>query len=289
MHQRQDDPSAGFGEAPPPSSLVTPQDIQQKEFRVSRFGGYKMADVDEFLDQLTESVGRLVHENERLRREGARPVVGEPDLADVSRQADEIIERAREEAVRVVAEARDRAANISGAGMSTAGDNERAAVNAFLRREREFLQGLGELVQSHAETMKAMARQARARAAAPSDEDDAGSSSGGSRAERDAAAGAESSGTQPPAQPQPQRSRQRVTERGAKPESHPNEEPTTTTSNTAPAAAEPETDTEATQAMTPQERGAEPPVRVEQPEPATTRGQEDGGTTLRDLFWGEDA
>ena len=39
--------------------------------RVSRFGGYRMRDVDEFLDQITESMTALVEENERLRRRRA--------------------------------------------------------------------------------------------------------------------------------------------------------------------------------------------------------------------------
>jgi DivIVA domain-containing protein len=260
---------------------VTPQDIQQKEFRVSRFGGYKMADVDEFLDQLTESVGRLVHENERLRRQDAPPVVGEPDLADVSRQADEIIERAREEAARIVAEARDRT-NAGGAGASTAGDDERAAVNAFLRREREFLQSLGELVQSHAETMKAMARQARAPASTGSAPEAADSSAEPAMAERERVADPEGQRSQPsetPAAP---------SERRAKPEPTPASKQDPTTTSKAVQRPENETDAEATQAMTPQPRDAAPPARVEQPEPATTRGREDGESTLRDLFWGED-
>jgi DivIVA domain-containing protein len=43
----------GLGEAVAAPSRLSPADIQQKEFRVSRFGGYKMRDVDEFLDQIT--------------------------------------------------------------------------------------------------------------------------------------------------------------------------------------------------------------------------------------------
>src|SRR5438093_13463293 len=165
MHQRQDDPSSGFAETAS-ASVLTPQDIQQKEFRVSRFGGYKMAEVDEFLDRLTESVGRLIGENDRLRRQGPAPVLGAPDLADVSRQADEIIQRARDEAARLVAEATERAANTAGVAMSAAAtDEDRSAVNAFLQQERAFLQSLGALVQSHAESMKGMAKQARGSAA----------------------------------------------------------------------------------------------------------------------------
>jgi DivIVA domain-containing protein len=141
-------------------SKITPLDIQQKEFRVSRFGGYRMRDVDEFLDQLTEVVSEMVEENARLRRQaGASPVVGSPDLDDVARQADEIIQRARDEAARIDAEARARSAAM---GTPTAGtDTERAAVKAFLNQEREFLQSLAGLVQGHAETVKGMAKSAR--------------------------------------------------------------------------------------------------------------------------------
>ena len=44
------------------SSILGPLDVQQKEFRVSRFGGYKMRDVDEFLDRITDSMSALTVE-----------------------------------------------------------------------------------------------------------------------------------------------------------------------------------------------------------------------------------
>jgi DivIVA domain-containing protein len=136
---------------------ITPLDIQQKEFRVSRFGGYRMRDVDEFLDQLTEVVSGLVDENARLRRQaGAAPVVGSPDLDDVARQADEIIQRARDEAARIATEARARVTSPV-----TGTDEDRTAVKAFLNQERAFLQELAGLVQGHAETVKGMAKGAR--------------------------------------------------------------------------------------------------------------------------------
>jgi len=141
-------------------------EIQQKEFRVSRLNGYRMRDVDEFLDQLTESVSALVDENRRLRSQaGAQPVVGSPDLDDVARQADEIIQRARDEAARITAAARAGAA----AGVAATPD-ERAAVGAFLSEEKEFLQGIAGLVQQHAETVKSMAKQARAAKPVPANQ-----------------------------------------------------------------------------------------------------------------------
>jgi cell division initiation protein len=151
---------AEAGSSGAPGARITPLDIQQKEFRVSRFGGYRMRDVDEFLDHLTEVVSELVDENARLRRQaGAAPVVGAPDLDDVARQADEIIQRARDEAARIAVEARTTSA---AAAMPAAGTGEdRAAVKAFLQQERAFLQELAGLVQGHAETVKGMAKGAR--------------------------------------------------------------------------------------------------------------------------------
>ena len=144
-------------EASAARSRLTPIEIQQKEFRVSRFGGYKMRDVDEFLDQITDTFTALTSENDRLRANGA-PMVGSPDLDDVARQADEIIARARSEAARITGEAKSAS---SVAAVAAGGPADRAAVNAFLSREREFLQSLAGLVQEHAESVKGMARSAR--------------------------------------------------------------------------------------------------------------------------------
>ena len=157
----------------PTSKVVSPLDIQQKEFRVQRFGGYALRDVDEFLDEVTDTMSALVAENERLRKgapAGATPVVGTADIADVNRQADEIIQRARDEAGRITAEAREQAAALSGGGVASAAGGvsaaDRAAINAFLGREKEFLQSLAGLVQGHAETVKSMAKAARGTAPA---------------------------------------------------------------------------------------------------------------------------
>ena len=111
----------------PASTVVTPADIQSKEFGVSRFGGYRMRDVDEFLDHITEAMTKLSDENERLRTATglpAAPSIGAPDLADTSRQADEIIERARAEAATIVQDARAQAA--AAAGWCRGGDRCRA-------------------------------------------------------------------------------------------------------------------------------------------------------------------
>jgi DivIVA domain-containing protein len=142
-------------EAPGAGAPITPADIQKQEFGVSRFGGYRMRDVDEFLDRLTSSTEALMAENERLRAGGA-PIVGTSDLDDVNRQADEILQRAREQAARIVADANAQATPAAGEGTP-----DRPAVDAFLHQERAFLQNLAGLVQGHAESVKAMARKSR--------------------------------------------------------------------------------------------------------------------------------
>lgn len=237
--------------------VVTPLEIQQQEFAMSRFGGYRMKDVDEFLDALTESTTALLAENERLRRQAgaASAIVGAPDLQDVSRQADEIIQRARDEAARIVAEAKERSASIAGASAVSAAaqvsnEEERAAVNAFLSQEREFLQSLASLVQGHAESVKGMARQARPASSAtttPSPTSSALAAPSPAPARMDPA-----SSSPAPSAPEPR--------------------PTP-----APAS-------EVTQAMPKPDE----PIRVDEPERTGAPSKEEGDPSLRDLFWGED-
>lgn len=252
----------------PASTVVTPGDIQQKEFNVSRFGGYRMRDVDEFLDQITESMTKLVEENERSRSAKglpAAPSIGAPDLADTSRQADEIIERARAEAAKIVQDAREQVA--TGSGAAGAGSDARSAVVPFLSQERDFLQQLATLVQSHAESVKGMAKASRAKQKPPA-------------------------ATIPPAPPssEPSPSAEPATA-SSEPERHESRAPTSdTTQPMSPVRTPP---------APPASPGSEttPPIRVEEPATASvsagdpdddaTKG-EGGDRTLRELFWGEE-
>jgi DivIVA domain-containing protein len=244
-------------QGPPPATgggaTITPLDIQQKEFRVSRFGGYRMRDVDEFLDKLTEVVSGLTEENARLRRQaGAGPVVGSPDLEDVARQADEIIQRARDEAARIDTEARARASLATAPAFASEGD--RAAVKAFLAQERAFLESLAGLVQGHAETVKGMARSAR-------------------RPDLPSTASDERSDAEAPTEP--------VADEAAPPPaavetSDPDEDPIVEIR-----------DAEATQSLP----AVEEPGELAQTRPTTTgraKDRGDGDPSLRELFWGEE-
>ena len=113
----------------PAGGRVSPLDVQQKEFHVTRVGvGYRMREVDEFLDQVTDTLSALIAENEQLRASsGGASATSAPDA------------RARE----------------------TANPADRAAVDAFLQREKGFLQDLGGLVQAHAEELRSMIRATR--------------------------------------------------------------------------------------------------------------------------------
>lgn len=252
-----------FTGMPAASATVTAADIQSKEFSVSRFGGYRMRDVDEFLDQITESMTKLADENQRLRSANglpSAPSIGEPDLADTSRQADEIIESARTEASKIVQDARAQAA--VGATAAVAGtDAGKAAVAPFLSQERDFLQQLASLVQSHAESVKGMAKASRAKpaGAAPAAQPSATPAS--------AAAAEPQVRTAPPATPAPASDSTQPMP-AVKPAADP------------PASAE---------------RSA--PIRVEEPATASVgandadddAGQGEGGDrSLRELFWGEE-
>jgi DivIVA domain-containing protein len=156
--QDRENQAIGFGSAPAQAARLTPAEIQQKEFRLA-FRGYNEKDVDEFLDRVTEQLAAYVEENERLRQ-GAGSV-GVP-AAGGSSEAEGILARAREQAAAIVreAEAKAKAAALGSLGGPRSGD-ERAAVGPYLLREREFLQSLGQLVQDHARTVRAMVERSK--------------------------------------------------------------------------------------------------------------------------------
>jgi DivIVA domain-containing protein len=277
MGKRKD---AGAGDGPAASARLTPIDIQQKEFRVSRFGGYKMRDVDEFLDQITDSFGALTAEVDRLRAGGGG---GAPDLDDVARQADEIIARARADAARITAEAR---ASGAAAAVGASGPQDRSAVNAFISREREFLQSLAGLVQEHAETVKGMAKSTRAARPTPS-EPVAPVGGAALAAEPVVRAEPASAPAAPPRAEHDESSMPAVSDApaaSASSTSGPASRPVAETALTEP---------EPTESMEPEPTrvpDSEATVRIDEPAAAAARsdGDAEGDRSLRELFWGED-
>ena len=142
---------------------VTPEDVQSAEFRLS-FRGYNERDVDAFLDRITTDLSAYLTELAELR--GGAPVLamgGGGDTTAAENEAQQILGRAREQAAAIVRQAEQQAAAIrAGAGAGTGGDT-RTAVAPFLNTEREFLQQLGTLVQTHAEEIKQMVLALRSR------------------------------------------------------------------------------------------------------------------------------
>jgi cell division initiation protein len=139
---------------------ITPVDIQQVEFRLA-FRGYNERDVDAFLDRITEDLASYLEENEQLRGGMGGATVGRVFVGDGAADEASILSRAREEAAAIVRRAEQEAAAIRGS--SGARGDARAAVAPFLNAEREFLQSLGSLVQTHAEEIKQMVLSLRAR------------------------------------------------------------------------------------------------------------------------------
>jgi DivIVA domain-containing protein len=233
MRKKDEATDGGSEWSAPVGGKVTPLDVQQKEFRVTRVGsGYRMREVDEFLDQITDTLSALVAENERLRASGGD---GATAAAPESRPS------------------------------TTANRTDPGAVDAFLQREKGFLQDLGGLVQAHAEELRSMIRAARTGATAA----DAGK-------EPEPPGAAEAAEVAAP-----------VADAGPAPAP---EEP-------APASDPVEDAPEPPASAVEEDRGpgtitrvvAEEPIRLEEPEPARSgRPDEKEGDSLRELFWGEE-
>ena len=219
-----------------PTGRITPADIQQKEFQVARFGaGYRMREVDEFLDQVTDAVSALIAENERLLRTSGDP--GGPTNAPSSRAS-----------IRPPTD-----------------DTDRAAVEAFLRREKGFLQNLGGLVQEHAEELRSMVRATRQSAPLASAAATEAPATAGEAEEPEAppeiveAAGANAPGSVTAADPS-------IVASGEDDDGDDLEDP------------EPSGET-----------AAEEPIRIDDPEPARSgRKDEKEDGSLKELFWGEE-
>jgi DivIVA domain-containing protein len=150
----------GTDDAPATGARITPEEVQQVEFRLA-FRGYNERDVDAFLDRITEGLSSYLEELERLR-----PVVGQPlqAVSGSTGDAGAVVARARAEADEIVRRAHGQAAEIRAAAAGS-GD-ARGVVAPFLNREREFLQSIGGLVQTHAEEIKQMVLAVRERAEA---------------------------------------------------------------------------------------------------------------------------
>jgi DivIVA domain-containing protein len=243
------DGAAEWGSAP--IARITPQEVQQKEFQVARFGaGYRMREVDEFLDQVTDALSALVAENERLLRGADREAERGPAP------------------VRPVTD-----------------DADRAAVETFLRREKGFLQDLGGLVQGHAEELRSMVRAVRRDAVAPAVAPPEEESPLAPAAAAMTMPAAMSQAADEPGAPFEATADDSADDSGAIGSTE------QTTSPPDAAAEEPGGDEGAEPGGSTTVAGAadDDPIRLDEPEPARSgRSDEDDDGSLRELFWGEE-
>jgi DivIVA domain-containing protein len=258
---------------------LTPVEIQQKEFRVA-MRGYHEQDVDRFLDEVTEEVARLYADNKRLREDLELTGTARLDVG-VAAEADAILRRARDEADRIIAEARAAAGRGAGSATFSSGPagGRSADLGPFISRERDFLQGLANLIQSHAEAVKQDLRRTRE----PMREDPLPSSGpapssgvGSEPADRGAASSRDAerdAGTQIE-----DRADHRLT---------PTMATRTATHPETPERAEPDDILDLTQGDvdTRLPHQAEPQVALE---PPSVAADDDEDRSLRELFWGED-
>lgn len=142
---------------------LTPVDVQGVQFRLA-FRGYNERDVDAFLDRVTEELSARIEEREQLLRVGGGAEVAAlgGDLDTSRTEADAIVARARTEASEILRAAMAQASALRSAGAD--GADARASLAPFLNRERDFLARIGEVVQSHAEEIRAMVMALRAAA-----------------------------------------------------------------------------------------------------------------------------
>jgi len=252
--KKKDTTSEGTSEwSSTPTGRITPADVQQKEFRVARFGaGYRVREVDEFLDLVTDALSALTEENERLLQGvgGSAPTSSPPSIRP------------------------------------TIDDSDSAAVDAFLRREKGFLQDLGGLVQAHAEELRTMIRAVRRDTAPPAAEAPAAPA----EEPRVEPAPTPIAVPEAPIASSPEATREAMKE-GDAPAKEASTDPEAIEATQEQAADPAEDLGEVTGEQTATVTGgaADEPIRLEEPEPARSRrSDEDEGGSLRELFWGEE-
>lgn len=107
--------------------MLTPQEVSERAFPKASFGGYNMAQVDEFLDLLTADYTSLYNENavlkskmkvlvEKVEEYRATEDAMRKALMTAQRMADELVKEAEAKKAQILSdaegEAKERVANI---------------------------------------------------------------------------------------------------------------------------------------------------------------------------------
>lgn len=137
--------------------MLTPQEVSQHAFAKASFGGYNMAMVDEFLDQLTEDYTALYKENAVLKSK-MKVLVDKVEeyrsTEDGMRKAilvaqkagDQILVEAKEERAKLLNQA-ETEARAKIAAMRKDADNEQVRLLAAKNATNEYVAALRELCQ----------------------------------------------------------------------------------------------------------------------------------------------
>ena len=138
--------------------MLTPQEVSGRAFSKAAFGGYNMAMVDEFLDELTDDYTSLYKENAALKAK-LKVLVDKVEeyratedsmraaLLTAQRMANTMVEEAEEKKKTVLAGAEDEARAKIGALQSDV-ELEQRRLNAAKAATAEFLQKTRELAQA---------------------------------------------------------------------------------------------------------------------------------------------
>lgn len=128
--------------------MLTPQEVSGRAFSKAAFGGYNMAMVDEFLDELTDDYTSLYKENAALKAK-LKVLVDKVEeyratedsmraaLLTAQRMANTMVEEAEEKKKAVLAGAEDEARAKIGALQSDV-ELEQRRLNAAKARRRNF-------------------------------------------------------------------------------------------------------------------------------------------------------
>ena len=138
--------------------MLTPQEVSGRAFSKAAFGGYNMAMVDEFLDELTDDYTSLYKENAALKAK-LKVLVDKVEeyratedsmraaLLTAQRMANTMVEEAEEKKKAMLAGAEDEARAKIGALQSDV-ELEQRRLNAAKAATAEFLQKMRELAQA---------------------------------------------------------------------------------------------------------------------------------------------
>ena len=138
--------------------MLTPQEVSGRAFSKAAFGGYNMAMVDEFLDELTDDYTALYKENAALKAK-LKVLVDKVEeyratedsmraaLLTAQRMASTMVEEAEEKKKTMLAGAEDEARAKIGALQSDV-ELEQRRLNAAKAATAEFLQKTRELAQA---------------------------------------------------------------------------------------------------------------------------------------------